>query len=173
MSRSSRIESDLLLGEWACLGIVAQEPTHGFAVAARLRIDGDVGRVWSLTRPLTYRAIDHLTSIGYVEPVREEQGVAGGNRTIIRITRSGRSQLLRWLATPTTHLRDLRSEFLLKLTLGETLGLENRTLIREQRKIVERILKGLTSPATGNLDHVTVWRIEAAEAARRFLDQLS
>ena len=33
MSRSSRTASELLLGEWACLGIVAQGPTHGFAVA--------------------------------------------------------------------------------------------------------------------------------------------
>lgn len=173
MSRSSRVASDLLLGEWACLGIIAQGATHGFAVAARLKIDGDVGRIWSLTRPLTYRAIDHLESIGYIEPVREEQGVAGGNRTIVRITRTGRSELAKWLATPTVHLRDLRSEFLLKLTLAEILGIENRQLIRDQRKNVERILKGLGSPSAGNLDHVTLWRIEAAEAARRFLNQLS
>ena len=173
MSRSSRVESDLLLGEWACLGIVAQEPTHGFAVAARLKIDGDIGRIWSLTRPLTYRALDRLTSIGYVEPVREEQGVAGGNRTIIRITRSWRTQLSRWLGTPTTHLRDVRSEFLLKLTLAEMLGFEVRPLIREQKKIVDRILKGLISEGSATTDHVTAWRIETAEAARRFLDQLS
>lgn len=173
MSRSSRTASELLLGEWACLGIVAQGPTHGFAVAARLKVDGDIGRIWSLSRPLTYRAIDHLVTIGYVEPVREEQGAAGGNRTIIRITRTGRSHLVRWLGTPTTHLRDVRSEFLLKLTLGEMLGLEDRGLIRDQKKIVDRILKGLVSPTPEKNDHVMAWRIETAEAARRFLDQLS
>ena len=27
----------LLLGEWACLGILYQGPTHGFAIASRLK----------------------------------------------------------------------------------------------------------------------------------------
>lgn len=173
MSRSSRVESELLLGEWACLGVVAEGPTHGFAVAARLKVDGDIGRIWSLTRPLTYRAIDQLLSIDYIEAVREEQGVAGGNRTVLRITRSGRAALKRWLAEPTTHLRDLRSEFLLKLTLCEALGVDFRVLVRQQRAVVNRTLKGLRTIKPADRDHVTVWRIESAEAARRFLDQLS
>ena len=32
----------MLLGEWACLGILAEAPAHGFAVAARLKPDGDI-----------------------------------------------------------------------------------------------------------------------------------
>ena len=46
----------LLLGEWACLGVLYQGPMHGFAIASRLKPDGDIGRVWSLSRPLTYRS---------------------------------------------------------------------------------------------------------------------
>ena len=37
-------EQQLLLGEWACLGILYSAPTHGFAIAARLTPNGDVGR---------------------------------------------------------------------------------------------------------------------------------
>lgn len=173
MSRERRSDSELLLGEWACLGIVAQEPTHGFAVAARLTADGDIGRIWSLSRPLTYRALDHLVTVGYLEAAREEHGVAGGNRTILRITRTGRTELKRWLAEPSIHLRDLRSEFLLKLTLADQLGVDTRVLIKKQKDIVAEFVKGLRAQSRTSDDLVTVWRIEAAEGARRFLDQLS
>jgi PadR family transcriptional regulator AphA len=173
VTRSSRADSDLLLGEWACLGIVAQNPTHGFAVAGRLKNDGDIGRIWSLTRPLTYRALDHLVDLGYLETVREEQGVAGGSRTILRATRSGRSALRNWLTTPSEHLRDLRSEFLLKITLCELHGVDQRALVGAQKKVVARILRNLRANTSGKADLVTLWRIESGEAARRFLDQLS
>ena len=80
-------DHQLLLGEWACLGILYQAPTHGFAIVARLRPDGDVGRVWSLTRPLTYRSLEQLTHAGYVAPVGEERGTAGPNRMVLTATR--------------------------------------------------------------------------------------
>src|SRR6478672_10306747 len=107
----------LLLGEWACLGILYEGPAHGFAIASRLKPEGDVGRVWSLSRPLTYRSLDQLAVRGHIHPIGEEPGIAGGNRTILAATRQGRAALRKWLATPVPHLRDLRSELLLKLIL--------------------------------------------------------
>jgi hypothetical protein len=64
----------------------------GFAIAARLKPSGDVGRVWSLSRPLTYRSIEQLTKFEFIEAVGEERGIAGGNRTILAATRTGRAQ---------------------------------------------------------------------------------
>ena len=60
-------EDQLLPGEWACLGILYAAPAHGFAIAARLKPHGDVGRVWSLSRALTYRSLEQLTVRGYVQ----------------------------------------------------------------------------------------------------------
>ena len=64
----------LLLGEWACLGILYPAPTHGFAIAARLKPTGDIGRVWSLSRALTYRSLDQLSTRGYIHAIGEEPG---------------------------------------------------------------------------------------------------
>ena len=114
----------LLLGEWACLGILYQGPTHGFAIASRLKPGGDIGRVWSLSRPLTYRSLDQLTQRGHIHPIGEERGIAGGNRTILAATRQGRAALRKWVATPVAHLRDLRSELLLKLVIAEQCGID-------------------------------------------------
>jgi DNA-binding PadR family transcriptional regulator len=163
-------DDELLLGEWACLGILAVAPAHGFAVAKRLAPDGDVGRVWSLSRALTYRAIDQLTARGYLAAVAEEPGTAGGNRTLLAPTRSGRARLRRWLTTPTQHLRDVRSEFLLKLVLAELNSVDTRELLERQREQIATI--AASRAGADPADVVALWRRESANAALRFLDAL-
>lgn len=166
-------EQQLLLGEWACLGILYSGPTHGFAIAARLKPEGDIGRVWSISRALTYRSLEQLSTRGYLRPVGEEPGIAGGNRTILAATRTGRHQLRRWLATPVAHLRDLRSELLLKLILADECGIDIGVMIERQRAHVTAICAALEVQVDEAGDDVVVlWRSEAANAALRFLDRL-
>jgi DNA-binding PadR family transcriptional regulator len=163
----------LLLGEWACLGILYQGPNHGFAIASRLKPDGDIGRVWSLSRPLTYRSLDQLTVRGHIHPIGEERGIAGGNRTVLAATRQGRAALRKWVATPVAHLRDLRSELLLKLVLAEQCGIDVSAMLAAQRQRIAAIADGLDhrmADAGGTSDVVALWRHEAADAARRFVD---
>lgn len=174
MSRPARDAERLLLGEWACLGVLATGPTHGFAIASRLRPDSDLGRIWSLSRPLTYRAIDQLLKHGYAEPVGEEPGIAGGTRTILAITDSGRIALREWLHRPVIHLRDLRSELLLKLQLAAALDIEMTALVNAQRRVVTEIRRSLLTHLREQPDDiVTQWRLETTDAALRFLDSLT
>jgi DNA-binding PadR family transcriptional regulator len=164
---------DLLLGEWACLGILYPAPAHGFAIAARLKPSGDIGRVWSLTRPLTYRSLDLLTERGFVHAIGEERGIAGGTRTILAATRPGRAQLRTWLQTPVLHLRDLRSELLLKLVLAGNCGVDVSAMLAEQREHIAGLAAALDAAAAADpADAVAVWRSESARAALRFLDRI-
>lgn len=180
---------ELLLGEWACLGILAIKPSHGFAIASRLTPKGDVGRVWSMSRALTYRALDQLTARDLIHAVGEEPGIAGGNRTILATTRRGTTELKAWLAAPTSHLRDLRSELLLKLVLSELAGIDARPLLTAQRAQVAKLAAtlderldggpdGTRSPgpradrSPAGADVVAMWRSESARGALRFLDRL-
>jgi DNA-binding PadR family transcriptional regulator len=167
-------EQQLLLGEWACLGILYQAPTHGFAIAARLKPDGDVGRVWSSSRALTYRSLEQLAIRGYIQPVGEEPGIAGGNRTILAATRDGRAQLRKWLATPVVHLRDLRSELLLKLIIADHCGIDVSPMLEQQRARVAQMAQAMGDQIddADALDVVALWRTESAHAALRFLDRL-
>ena len=167
-------EQQLLLGEWACLGILYPGPTHGFAIAARLKPTGDIGRVWSLSRALTYRSLDQLTARGYVHAVGEEPGIAGGNRTILAATRSGKAQLRKWLHTPVTHLRDLRSELLLKLIIADLCGIDVDDMLDRQRAHIEEMADAITAqidPAAP-IDVVDLWRQESSATALRFLARL-
>ena len=163
-----------LLGEWACLGILYDEPAHGWAVASRLRPDGDIGRIWYLSRPLTYRALDQLSGREWIRAVGEESGSSGPTRTILAATRTGRSRFRAWLGTPVPHLRDLRSELLLKLVFAEQLGVDLTDMLDRQRDIVREHGSNLTvDDAPGQpLDVVTVWRSEATLAAGRFLARI-
>jgi len=169
-----RTTDQLLLGEWACLGILYPAPTHGFAIAARLKPEGDIGRVWSLSRALTYRSIDKLVARGYIRPIAEEPGIAGGNRTVLAATRTGRAQLRRWLATPVSHLRDLRSELLLKLIIAEKCEIDISAMLIEQHRHIAHLADTIAGELdTRSGDVVALWRSESSAAALRFLDRLT
>jgi DNA-binding PadR family transcriptional regulator len=167
-------EQQLLLGEWACLGILYSGPSHGFAIAARLKPTGDVGRVWSMSRALTYRALDQLASRGYIHAVGEEPGIAGGNRTILAATRSGRAQLRKWLNTPVAHLRDLRSELLLKLIIADICGIGIGPMLERQHAHIEELAESIAGQVDDEvpIDVVDLWRNESSQAALRFLTRL-
>ncbi len=165
---------ELLLGEWACLGVLYPAPAHGFAIAARLKPSGDIGRVWSLSRPLTYRSLDQLAERGLVHAIGEERGIAGGTRTVLAATRPGRAQLRTWLQTPVLHLRDLRSELLLKLVLADNCRVDVSAMLAQQRGHVAELAAGLDAAASaGPADAVAIWRSESAQAALRFLDRIT
>jgi DNA-binding PadR family transcriptional regulator len=168
----ARTRSDsLLLGEWACLGILAQAPAHGYDVAMRLAPTGNVGRVWSLSRSLTYRALDQLGQRNLIAPIAEEKGKAGGVRTILAPTKEGRAAVKRWLREPVGHIRDVRGELLLKLVLSE----DPQSLLEAQRAHFAPVVEALTTtgdarqPAT---DPVAVWRYESSRAVLRFIDRM-
>ena len=164
----------LLLGEWACLGILYPAPTHGFAIAARLKPAGDVGRIWSVSRALTYRSLEQLSVRGYIQPVGEEPGIAGGNRTILAATRTGRAQLRTWVATPVAHLRDLRSELLLKLIIATICDIDSASMLDAQRARIIDLAEAISAQIDRQPDDVVaLWRSESADAALRFLDRLA
>ena len=153
------------LTEWVVLGLVAEGPTHGFALARLLARGGEVGRVWAATRPLTYRAMDRLAADGLIEPVRTEPG-AGPPRTVHRATPAGRRALRRWLTRPVQHPREVRAELLVKLLLLERAGTPTGPLLAAQRQAFAGVLDSHRGAAS---DSVSRWRAEQAAAIDRFL----
>ncbi|MGH9276437.1 MAG: PadR family transcriptional regulator [Acidimicrobiales bacterium] len=154
------------LTEWVVLGLLAEAPAHGFALARLLGHGGEVGRVWAATRPLTYRAIDQLEADGLATAVRTEAG-AGPRRTVHRPTPAGRRALARWLAAPVPRFRDVRAELLVKLLLLERSGKPTEPLLAAQREAFAPLLADVrAAPVT---DSVTRWRRAQAEAVAAFL----
>jgi DNA-binding PadR family transcriptional regulator len=162
----------LSLTEYAVLGVLAESPAHGFAISKALVADGQVGRVLTVRRPLTYRALDRLVEAGLAEPDHSEPGEAGPERIIHRITPTGRRHLKRWLTKPVQHIRDMRIEFQLKLTLLNRAGKSPLALVLAQREVLQPTLAALDSTSEVQPDHVELWRRHSAAAADAYLRHL-
>ncbi len=158
---------------YAVLGAIAQGPTHGFAIARRLQPTGDLGQVWSLTRPLVYRELARLIERDLVLEAAGEAGDRGPRRTVVRATAAGEAENDRWLAEPVDRVRDFRSMFLLKLALLDGSGADARPLARAQRDRFSRRLAEMGQEyerGEGFDRRVIQWRMLSTRAAMEFLD---
>ncbi len=153
----------------ACLVLVSQGVGHGYDVARHFAPDGFLGGVLTLSRPVVYRAIKHLEASGLIES-SEALGVRGQLKWTLACTASGRNAARAWLESPVDHLRDMRSEFLVKFLLLQRAGGDTVGFVRSQRVALERRTSDLIA-STGR-DAITLWRREQARAAVRFLDEL-
>ena len=166
---------DLSLSDWAVLAIVAEGPTHGWPIVRALRADGSIGRVWTVARAVVYRSLATLVARGLVEEHGEVPGGRGPQRTIVRATRSGRAALRRWLDTPVEHVRDVRTELLVKLAVRERAGLPSQELVGRQLAQLQPVFRAVGArPAGEGFDLVLArWRREQALAVERFLKSLA
>src|ERR1700737_4795620 len=94
------IDPDLSLGEWAVLGLLATAPAHGFALAKELKADARWGRIWTVPRPLVYRALIELEARRLISMDRAEESRLGPRRAVYQATPSGKAAFSRWLNEP-------------------------------------------------------------------------
>jgi molybdopterin-binding protein len=172
-TRSTQTESptpptpELGLAEHVCLALIADRDTYGWAIVKLLAPEGDIGRVWTLSRALTYRAIDGLVTKGMV--TRETDATHPKNdRTTLTATPAGRDANRAWLDRPVEHLRDVRTEFLVKITLRTRFDMDNAPLLAAQQEAFAPTIDALTTGSDHDL--IDVWRRENARAVKRFLD---
>lgn len=168
--------SDLSPGEWAVLALVAERPTHGWAVARALSPGGKIGAVWTFPRALVYRALDTLLAAGLIEEKGVEAGTGGPRRTIVGVTRAGRDRVRRWLAEPVGHVRDARSLLLLKLVFTRRAGRDTRPLLVAQQAAlaaIEEALAGRQATASDETERLlAAFRLETTRAVARFVEGL-
>lgn len=160
------------------LGVVAEGPTHGFAIATVFAADGELGRVWRIPRAVVYRELGRLTEAALVEEVRIETDGPGPDRTVVRITSAGRSRLRRWLREPVQRPRDARSALLLKLALLDRAGGDPSQLIDAQREVFTERVAALRAEAhaadPSDFERtLALWRTSSTQAVLDFLDQIA
>ncbi|MET9245445.1 helix-turn-helix transcriptional regulator [Nonomuraea sp. NPDC003709] len=162
----------LSLTEWIVLALVAEGPTYGFAVARLTAPTGAVGAIWQVPRPRVYRALDRLADLSLIEPCGKERGQGGPQRTVFTATAAGTSAVNGWLICPVEHIRDIRTEFLIKFALLQRSGADPRPLLDAQAERIEPIIRSLRRQRdqAHGFDHVVAaWRYETAEAALRLM----
>lgn len=167
MKAASTSPNHLGLAEHVCLAIIRDRATHGWAIVKLLAPNGDIGRIWTLSRALTYRAIDGLITKGMI--TRDVSTTTPkNNRATLVATDHGQRESDAWLGRPVEHLRDVRTELLVKIALRTRSDLDISALLTAQQEQFEPTIEALTA-STGH-DLIDVWRRENARAIRRFLD---
>ncbi len=158
----------LSLAEAVCLSLAATGATHGWSIVKELEPDAELGAVWSLSRQLTYRAVEQLVAKGLLE----RRGLAPGRgqgKVILAVTPEGSRVVACWLDTPVEHIRDVRTEGLLKLLLRERAGLDNTAFLRVQQDALRPIFARLVDADHDPVDLPGLLRREQARAVQRFL----
>lgn len=168
-----RTKKELLVGEWAVLALLCERPAHGYAVAALMAPDGDVGEIWALSEQLTYRAIGTLRNQGLVEVSAVKAGRAAPRRTELTATSDAKRMVSRWLRTPEPRIRELRPNLLLKLHLLHRRGRSPLPLLRAQHALLADTVAELDAARAGAEPTVLInaWRRTMAAAALAFVEE--
>jgi DNA-binding PadR family transcriptional regulator len=163
----------LSLAEWLVLCLVCEAPAHGFAITRILAADGELGQIWRVPKPVVYRALQRLETLGLLATVEIQPSSTGPARSLIDATAAGRSAAADWLTRPVSHTRDIRSELLVKLALLDRTGADPGPLLaaqHEQLRPVADALQARLAEVSGFDRTITLWRCETAAATMRFLD---
>jgi DNA-binding PadR family transcriptional regulator len=168
-------EPVLSLPEWVVLCLICEKPTHGFAIAELLSRQGSMGRVWHCHKEAIYRAMRRLELLGLVQTRGQQPSSKGPVRSLSEATPAGRKAARAWLGRPVLHVRDVRSELMVKLALLDRAGADPQELIRKQRAQFLHIASALDDQlraATGFDRIMALWRHEAMSATIQFLDAM-
>ena len=161
------------LTDWTVLGLLVEQPRHGFALVKELSPDTLLGQVWSVPNPMIYRALRVLQAKGMIDPAPSETGSLGPRRTPMRPTTEGRRRLYEWLQLPVDHFRDARILLRVKLHLTIRLGLDPLPLLRAQQSTFTRLGSTVarTFPTGSEIerDLLRIWREDASAAAQDFV----
>ncbi len=137
----------------AILGLLEQEPRHGYELRAAFEALVGGSSMWDLRPAQVYTTLNRLEDAGLVECSGVMQA-GGPEKRVYALTADGRKELRGWLAAPlaVSHQRDA---FFLKLMIALACGGDPAALVRIQRAHMYRELHLLTEHRSG-LDPETV-----------------
>jgi molybdopterin-binding protein len=161
--------TSLDLIEGACLVLISNAMSHGYQIAKQFEVETVLGEVLTLSRPVVYRAVKSLEAQELIRSI-ESTGVRGQLKWQLKCTAAGERLAKQWLNEPVTRVRDIRSEFVVKILLSQMFKLNTLQIIKRQRKTLEPIVANLLTDTSSK--PVAIWRREQSRAVMRFLDEL-
>ncbi len=99
--------------EYALMGLLAQQPAHGYDLHQRLL--ADLGQVWHISQSQLYNLLKRLETQADIVAALVEQP-RRPDRRVFQLTDRGRTRFEKWLGTPTgSSIRAIRVEFITRL----------------------------------------------------------
>ena len=134
--------------EYAILGLLAEQPMHGYELFQRFQ--GEVlGQIVHIEMSQLYAFLKKLERLALLEAELEPQG-ARPPRKVYQLTHEGRALLHQWLTTPVERPRDIRIFFLIKLYFVQRqLPEQLPALIQQEVAACKRFLASLEAQRHG------------------------
>ena len=129
--------------EYILLGLLREQPDHGYALFERVQSTPELSLIWQVKRSKLYYLLEKLADEGLLSS-QVEQGEGYPDRKIYHLTESGRDAFQRWLLEPVSVSRYVRIAFLSKLYFA--LQMERNVpqgLIASQLAVCQRWLEDL------------------------------
>lgn len=115
MSRKSR---QPLTIEHALLGLVRQQPMHGYEIYQRLKEHEMLGMIWNVKQSQVYALLAKLEQAGYLATTIESAG-AYPPRKVLHLTNEGTEAFTHWIRTPIQDWEGIQLEFLAKMLFAQ------------------------------------------------------
>ena len=117
---------------YAILGLLREQPMHGYEIAQHFKPEADLGQVVPADMSTIYTFLKDLQEHGLISGKRETVG-ARPPRTVFSPTTEAEELFLDWVRRPVARIREVRLDFLLKLYFAQRLGAkEVKTLVEAQ-----------------------------------------
>jgi len=142
--------------EYILLGLIREEPAHGYALFEKLRTTPELSLIWQVKRSKLYYLLDKLENDQLLTSTITSEGPYP-DRKVFQITSQGNEILENWMYTPVLSSRYVRLAFLSKLyfLLKKGPG-QADLLISQQIEICQGWLDNLLrqSQALANADYL-------------------
>lgn len=121
--------------EYALLGLLYEQPSHGYEIYQALSAEDGLGLVWRIKQSQLYALLTKLEQQGFISATLEPQD-SRPPRKNLQLTAAGQEAFLHWLQAPVPQGRKMRLEFMAKLYFARRLAPASViALIDGQRKI--------------------------------------
>ena len=150
---------------YAVMGLLTKGERYGYQLQREL--EAKLGPEWHVDFGQLYRLLATITRKGWVA-VRLQPGTRGPERKLYSLTKGGRAEFERWLATPAAKRTAVRDELMLKLTFGVGGAVKLERLIAERRRALQTDFELHQRTSRGRTHDVGAWLV--AEARRQQLE---
>lgn len=100
--------------EYILLGLIREEPAHGYALYEKLRTSAELSLIWQVKRSKLYYLLDKLETDELLESSIISQSPYP-DRKVFHVTNRGIDVLEKWMYSPVLSSRYVRLAFLSKL----------------------------------------------------------
>ncbi len=121
--------------EYVLLGLIRQQPIHGYELAASLNREESVGLIWQINPSRLYALLEKLEQAGWLL-AEIKPGERLQQRKQYCISETGERVFLEWLRSPVSAAHRMRQEFMARLYFALQEGSAAVTeLVRNQIQI--------------------------------------